>query len=229
MLRGPQGTLFGRNTTGGAVSITTRKPAKTFGGFVEGSYGSFNRGMARGFDRHPDQRQAAHQDQRLPPGGRRLRQEHHHRPAPERRGLHRHPRRRSLAADRPADLGRVVRLCRPDQDHARLGSLRSSVQEPHGPAGEQRLRRRREPGLPRDPARQLRQFAGGRPHLQHRLPAERRHAELHHRLPRAGRELRARLLQRPRPLRRLRDRQRNPQPPDHAGSQDRRRPVRRGG
>lgn len=48
VLRGPQGTLFGRNTTGGAVSITMRKPAPDFGFFVEGSYGSFERTMLRG-------------------------------------------------------------------------------------------------------------------------------------------------------------------------------------
>ncbi len=48
VLRGPQGTLFGRNTTGGAVSITTRKPSKDFDFFVEGSYGSFDRKMLRG-------------------------------------------------------------------------------------------------------------------------------------------------------------------------------------
>jgi iron complex outermembrane receptor protein len=48
VLRGPQGTLFGRNTTGGAVSIVTRKPAEEFGGFLEASYGTFNRGIVRG-------------------------------------------------------------------------------------------------------------------------------------------------------------------------------------
>lgn len=43
VMRGPQGTLFGRNTTGGAVSIIMRKPAEEFGGKFEASYGSFNR------------------------------------------------------------------------------------------------------------------------------------------------------------------------------------------
>jgi iron complex outermembrane receptor protein len=34
VLKGPQGTLFGRNTTGGAVLFTTTQPGDSFGGFV---------------------------------------------------------------------------------------------------------------------------------------------------------------------------------------------------
>ncbi|OYW35749.1 MAG: hypothetical protein B7Z42_13865 [Brevundimonas sp. 12-68-7] len=48
VLRGPQGTLFGRNTTGGAISITTRKPGQDFRGSLEASYGSFERMHVRG-------------------------------------------------------------------------------------------------------------------------------------------------------------------------------------
>ena len=40
VLRGPQGTLFGKNTTAGAISITTKKPAFDFGAEAELSYGS---------------------------------------------------------------------------------------------------------------------------------------------------------------------------------------------
>ncbi|TYC90480.1 TonB-dependent receptor [Novosphingobium sp. BW1] len=42
VLRGPQGTLYGRNTTGGAVNFTTNKPTDQFtaGGMVE--YGRFD-------------------------------------------------------------------------------------------------------------------------------------------------------------------------------------------
>jgi iron complex outermembrane receptor protein len=42
VLRGPQGTLFGRNTTGGAVSITTNQPTGRFEGNAQVDYGKFN-------------------------------------------------------------------------------------------------------------------------------------------------------------------------------------------
>ncbi|HEX7855690.1 MAG TPA: TonB-dependent receptor [Sphingobium sp.] len=47
VLRGPQGTLFGKNTTGGAVSLIMRKPSDTYGGKFEGTYGSFGRVTAK--------------------------------------------------------------------------------------------------------------------------------------------------------------------------------------
>ena len=37
VLKGPQGTLFGRNTTGGAVLLVPQKPTSDFGGYVEAS------------------------------------------------------------------------------------------------------------------------------------------------------------------------------------------------
>ncbi len=47
VLRGPQGTLFGRNTTGGAVSVRMKKPSDTFGGYIAGGVGSFEHYMTR--------------------------------------------------------------------------------------------------------------------------------------------------------------------------------------
>lgn len=41
VLRGPQGTLFGKNTTAGAFNISTRLPSYTPGGTIELSYGNF--------------------------------------------------------------------------------------------------------------------------------------------------------------------------------------------
>ena len=41
VLKGPQGTLFGRNTTGGAVLFVPQKPTTDFGGYVEASYGNY--------------------------------------------------------------------------------------------------------------------------------------------------------------------------------------------
>ena len=42
VLRGPQGTLYGRNATGGAVNFVSRKPTEEWDGWVRGSYGSWD-------------------------------------------------------------------------------------------------------------------------------------------------------------------------------------------
>lgn len=42
VLKGPQGTLFGRNTTGGAVLLTPNKPKDEFEGYIEVSGSEFN-------------------------------------------------------------------------------------------------------------------------------------------------------------------------------------------
>jgi iron complex outermembrane receptor protein len=48
VLRGPQGTLFGRNTVGGVISITTKKPTDEFEGYVMGGYGDYDAINLRG-------------------------------------------------------------------------------------------------------------------------------------------------------------------------------------
>ena len=42
ILRGPQATYFGRNAIGGGISITSKKPADSFGGSVMADYSRFN-------------------------------------------------------------------------------------------------------------------------------------------------------------------------------------------
>ena len=42
VLKGPQGTLFGRNTTGGAVTYSAKKPDDEFGGYVKHVTGNYD-------------------------------------------------------------------------------------------------------------------------------------------------------------------------------------------
>jgi iron complex outermembrane receptor protein len=48
VLRGPQGTLFGRNTIGGAVNVTSKLPDENLRGDIEVTGGSYDRADARG-------------------------------------------------------------------------------------------------------------------------------------------------------------------------------------
>jgi iron complex outermembrane receptor protein len=59
VLKGPQGTLFGRNTIGGALNVTTRSPTQQFGGDAELTVGEFNRRDMRAFVNIPLNEQVA--------------------------------------------------------------------------------------------------------------------------------------------------------------------------
>ncbi|MFT4199082.1 MAG: TonB-dependent receptor [Pseudoxanthomonas sp.] len=49
ILRGPQGTLYGRNTTGGTVNFITRRPTDTFQAGFTTDYGSYNAWSGEGY------------------------------------------------------------------------------------------------------------------------------------------------------------------------------------
>lgn len=49
VLKGPQGTLFGRNTNGGAILINTLQPSTTTAAVAEASYGNYNAQDFKGY------------------------------------------------------------------------------------------------------------------------------------------------------------------------------------
>ncbi len=48
VLKGPQGTLFGRNVTGGAVLLVPKKPTDRFEGYIEGGAGNYDMWRVQG-------------------------------------------------------------------------------------------------------------------------------------------------------------------------------------
>lgn len=48
VLKGPQGTLFGRNAAVGAINVVTKRPSDQFGGYIEGDVGNYGAHALRG-------------------------------------------------------------------------------------------------------------------------------------------------------------------------------------
>ncbi len=49
VLKGPQGTLYGRNASGGAVNVLTNRPGKEFAGSITGEVGNYDLRRLQGF------------------------------------------------------------------------------------------------------------------------------------------------------------------------------------
>ena len=58
ILKGPQGTLYGRNSTGGSINLITRAPEHGFSADIEAAYGSFETARVQGHVNVPFSRSA---------------------------------------------------------------------------------------------------------------------------------------------------------------------------
>ena len=58
VLKGPQGTLFGRNATGGAIRVFTREPSSVLEGKATVGFGTYNDVLAKGYVSGPLAREA---------------------------------------------------------------------------------------------------------------------------------------------------------------------------
>ena len=58
VLKGPQGTLYGRNSTGGSLNFVTRAPENEFSANLEAAYGSFDTARVQGYVNLPFDRLA---------------------------------------------------------------------------------------------------------------------------------------------------------------------------
>ena len=61
VLRGPQGTLYGRDSTGGAIRLVTKRPAEEFGAQINATIGSLDRRDVNHVDRLASRREAANE------------------------------------------------------------------------------------------------------------------------------------------------------------------------
>ncbi len=115
VLRGPQGTLFGRNTTAGVVKFDTKRPTKEFDANLRASYGTFNNVDVEGGVGGAVTDTLVRPLLRVVPGAGRLGRQQAHREEGRPRGLrdHRRPAAAAVAAQRqvqrPAQRARLAR------------------------------------------------------------------------------------------------------------------------
>ena len=101
IVRGPQGTLYGKNATGGAVDVITTQPSSQFGGYGSIEYGNYNTIKATGAVNIPLGDAFALRVAGRTPGAGRLWGEHLPQPTRRRPRPRRNPRHPGFQTQRP--------------------------------------------------------------------------------------------------------------------------------